>query len=113
MLNLKYKNLYLLITILSIVIIAIILEIRNQTYLNDEGEITQFQVISIIEKRKGITTSETVVEIKYLANGEFQLNRIPYIKGLDEGKCYLLKYSVKRPKIVVVKSTTPQNCNFD
>lgn len=89
--NLMNKNIIL--TVVIIVLVAVFLKDKNKNELKINSAETIAKVIEVIDKRKGITTSEKIVLIQIDVNGYIIEEIVPYQSKMKVGKCYKAKYA--------------------
>ena len=105
------KNKYVLpVSLLLLILIVIFLAKKNNRALLDYGEDSTVEILDIFRKKKGISTSETVAEIRYRTHKGLIKKMVPLQPKMKIGKCYPIRYSSKNVKIVRIDVSREVNC---
>lgn len=93
-----------------LVILTFFLSRSNQREILNDGVISTVKILDVMEKRKGITTSEKVAIIVYDTDVGRIEHRVPFQPQMEVGKCYELVYSKENVKNVIIDDSKEKEC---
>lgn len=96
--------------ILTLVLFAMFLSNKNKKEIDKNGIETIVRIVEIIDKRKGITTSEKVARVIYSTfEGQIE-NRVPFQANMEVNKCYEMKYLKENVRVVSINDLKEKDC---
>lgn len=78
--------------------------------INNSGVSSTARVLDIIEKKKGILTSEKIALIEFQALNDIIKKRVPFQPNMEIGKCYEIIYSESNTNFIKVNVSKEIHC---
>lgn len=106
----KNSKIILPITVAVLTLLAIFLTRMNRNEIVEYGVLSTAKVVDIINKRKGITTSEKVAKIEYNTEKGKIEQQVPFQSKMEIGKCYEIVYSTVNVKNIKLQCSKEVDC---